>query len=734
MIEWPSVSIDFTASGNFRMLQSSGWSMPEPHGAWSVDSEATVIVMGLRAGAAHRVEILAAPFLCPPTLAGQTISAHCAGQELFSAHLKGPGEIGFTIPAQAVSAVGVAELTFRFPNAVAPRDVGASGDSRKLGFSFSRADFFPGGGETKNEVSDATGVPTLAPEGSAEKVVRGDERLRMNRESLYRCWKDLNIAVERYLTSPSARHPFMAKFFAFLGGDEQLYVQFVRSIQAAYESSIVKSLDDPWAASRIPPYTHRIWVTGDAVALPPQDLIDSYLSSTKNLPASTTHFFWTNNSSVRNHIEEKASAANCPNIVVVNISLFNKESLFPSVLKLIKDRKYVLAADTLKFLILHRFGGIYSDLGVLYDETVFNLVQTAEYGLIVSDSTFFQTSFVASTPGSDLVSIFLAVLNNPHALSAAYARLGDAVGSLDEVHIFAGLGFTACVLLFLSPSCRTVILPAQSSHTQWRSEQSWYGTEAKHGNVLVDRTAASVITNEQYDKAKELVSTNLMFFGDDKILKEQLRILLLTLPHFTENKTRLCRLFSFYGSDKAEGWHNYGSFYNYLLGRERGRAGLILEIVAGANRSHLSSAASEADIPGVSLRAWHEAFPLATVVGGVDDERLLFHDERIETSLIDQTRPETLDALLHKLGDRPLDLVVDDGVHTFEANMNVYRAAYPKLRPGGFLVIEDVRRQDVPRWAEVLAAADHVGAIVQLPHPKNHADNCLVLIPGRALQ
>ena len=80
-----------------------------------------------------------------------------------------------------------------------------------------------------------------------------------------------------------------------------------------------------------------------------------------------------------------------------------------------------------------------------------SLVRTAEYGLIVSDGGFFQTSFVASPPGSDLVSIFLAVLNNPHALSAEYARLGYAVWALDEVHIYAGLGFTACVLLFLSP-------------------------------------------------------------------------------------------------------------------------------------------------------------------------------------------------------------------------------------------------------------------------------------------
>ena len=127
-------------------------------------------------------------------------------------------------------------------------------------------------------------------------------------------------------------------------------------------------------------------------------------------------------------------------------------------------------------------------------------------------------------------------------------------------------------------------------------------------------------------------------------------------------------------------------------------------------------------------------FSLATVIGGIDDERAIFRDERIETYFVDRTRPETLEALLRQLGDAPLDLVVDDGLLTFEANLNVYRATYRMIPPSGFLVIEDVRNEDVPRWAKLLAAEDHVGAIVQLPHPTNRSDNCLVLIPGQARQ
>ncbi len=133
------------------------------------------------------------------------------------------------------------------------------------------------------------------------------------------------------------------------------------------------------------------------------------------------------------------------------------------------------------------------------------------------------------------------------------------------------------------------------------------------------------------------------------------------------------------------------------------------------------------------MRAWKELFPLASIVGADVDRRILFQAERIATYFVDQTQPETLDALLHQLGDGLIDLVIDDGLHTFEANVNVYRAAYPRIRPDGFLVIEDVRAEDVPRWADLLAAADHVGAIVRLPHQKNHTDNCLVLVPGQTI-
>jgi SAM-dependent methyltransferase len=528
-------------------------------------------------------------------------------------------------------------------------------------------------------------------------------------------------------------HPFMRKLFAHLGCDEGMLAEFARAASRSCETVGPNARADGLAHPSIPRLTHRIWLTADDVpAMPPEDYVGACLRANCELPTDTMHFFWSNSATVREQIQGWAAQAQCTNFVTMDVGLFQSDPLFSRIMKLVHDRKFVLAADVLKFLILHRFGGIYADLGVLFDSVAFELICTQDYALIGSDSSFFQTSFVAAAPKSDLTAIFRAVLNYPHALSPSYALLGAAVGALDEVHIFAGPGFTVCALLFVPPWARTGILPAQSDHMHWRSQQSWYGTETKHGNVIVGSTGPSILTNEQYREAEDTVEKGLQFFGNDQILRERLRILLLTASYFSENPTRFCTVFSGHGSDKALGWHNYGFLYNFILGPMRGTARRILEIGIGTNNLDVPSNMGRAGSPGASLRAWRELFPLATVIGADVDDRVLFRDDRIETYYVDQTRPETLEALFHQFGAPPFDLVVDDGLHTFEANVNVYRAAHRRVGPGGFLVIEDVRNEDVPRWAELLASVDHVSAIVQLPHPKNHTDNCLVLLPGMA--
>ncbi len=206
-----------------------------------------------------------------------------------------------------------------------------------------------------------------------------------------------------------------------------------------------------------------------------------------------------------------------------------------------------------------------------------------------------------------------------------------------------------------------------------------------------------------------------------------------TAPYFAENPTHFCRVFSYHGSDKALGWHNYAYVYNYIFSHLRHRARRILEIGIGTNHLDVPSNMGVSAVPGASLRAWRELFPLARVIGADVDRRILFEDDRIQTFFVDQTRPETLEALVGALGEELLDLAVDDGLHTFDANLNAYRVLLPRVRRGGYLVIEDVRHEDVERWEEFLARENRTAAIVSLPNPVNRSDNRLVLVKGEAV-
>jgi methyltransferase family protein len=47
------------------------------------------------------------------------------------------------------------------------------------------------------------------------------------------------------------------------------------------------------------------------------------------------------------------------------------------------------------------------------------------------------------------------------------------------------------------------------------------------------------------------------------------------------------------------------------------------------------------------------------------------------------------DAVQQRFGNQPLDLVIDDCSHFYEASRIMFEVLFPRLRPGGFYVIED---------------------------------------------
>ena len=434
------------------------------------------------------------------------------------------------------------------------------------------------------------------------------EPVEASHNRLYKLWTELDREVDRSLPKSGATYPFIHKLVGHLGYHDRIVAEFARAASRSYGASILRSHRDPLAYVPMPRFTHRIWFTADnAPVLPPENFLGPLLRANRDLPADATHFFWSNSSVVREHVRRRAAEEQCHNVAAMDIGMFASEPSFATIMRLERDRKFVQASDVLRFLVVHRFGGIYADLGGLFDAATFDLACTCDYVLTGSPADFFQASLVAAVPQSDLTGIFLAIFDKPHALSSAYALLGPAVGALDELNIFGAPGFTACALLFMPPWARTAILPMQSPHMHFRAQQSWYGTEPKHGNVLVAQSSPTFLTDAQFRDATETAAQGLQFFGHDPILHEKLRILLLTASYFDEHPTHFCKVFENHGSNRALGWHNYGFLYNYIFGAERGLARRILEI--GRRYPDIPPAAASGNtMPGATLRAWRELF------------------------------------------------------------------------------------------------------------------------------
>lgn len=162
----------------------------------------------------------------------------------------------------------------------------------------------------------------------------------------------------------------------------------------------------------------------------------------------------------------------------------------------------------------------------------------------------------------------------------------------------------------------------------------------------------------------------------------------------------LARLCDVYGSDKGElnggnhpyAWesHHYTDYYSQLFRHTRSSILKVFECGLGTNNPNLPSSMGISGRPGASLRVWRDYFPNATVYGADIDSEVLFTENRIKTFYVDQLDPASISNCWQNIGESDFDLIIDDGLHTFQAGTTLFSNSINKLAVSGIYVIEDV--------------------------------------------
>lgn len=167
-----------------------------------------------------------------------------------------------------------------------------------------------------------------------------------------------------------------------------------------------------------------------------------------------------------------------------------------------------------------------------------------------------------------------------------------------------------------------------------------------------------------------------------------------------EDVEMLKQLLENYGSDKSTR-HNYYLAYASIL-KNREKVSGLLEIGMGSNNVKIASNMGAAGQPGASVRAFKDFLPNATVFGADIDKSILFSEDRIQTFFVDQTDTITFQELDKSL-PKKLDLIIDDGLHSPNANLMTLNFALQKMKDNkdGYVVIEDIREEAVPLWQVV---------------------------------
>jgi demethylmacrocin O-methyltransferase len=148
-----------------------------------------------------------------------------------------------------------------------------------------------------------------------------------------------------------------------------------------------------------------------------------------------------------------------------------------------------------------------------------------------------------------------------------------------------------------------------------------------------------------------------------------------------------------HGTDKASSHHDYCRIYERYFAPLRDEPINLLEIGVQF---------------GLSIQTWSDYFRRGTIFGVDIADNYKTDNPRVHLFLGDQADPGFWKGFLP---ETTFDIVVDDGCHHKDAQWTSCAALWPRVKPGGFYIIEDcftwwdldfTQQVGLPVWLELL--------------------------------
>ena len=206
-----------------------------------------------------------------------------------------------------------------------------------------------------------------------------------------------------------------------------------------------------------------------------------------------------------------------------------------------------------------------------------------------------------------------------------------------------------------------------------------------------------------------------------------------------KQNTPLCEIMGRNKSDKGNkniisSWHNYTTFYYSIFKDMCDKNLRVFELGLGTNNINIKSNMGVNGRPGASLYGWQEFFPNSCIFGADIDKNILFNTDKIKTFYCDQTNSE----IVKKMWDNPLlqenfDIIIEDGLHEFNANVCFFENSIHKLKSNGYFIIEDILENEeelflnkIKHWEAQYR--DCSFTLLKIPSEINKNDNTLLVV------